>query len=310
MLKVFLLIFSLILPTLLFAQDYYDSTAVPRKQVFVRLKDGTTLRGQVLSSRDNEVRLQTDNLGTVVLELTRIAEISEVEGFNRNGRFYFRSPFYTNYFVSPTALTLRQGEATYQNTYLFFNGVNFGVSDNLTLGGGALLLPGVPTQLLFVTPKICFNRNGAVKVGAGTVALVLFETRYRYGGGTSQSYRNTQVGGVFYGAVTFGDEEKHGTITAGWAYGGGEVANSPVITASYLARVSRRVAVMTENWLVPGNRNDFATSILSGGIRLSGERIGGDFGLWIPIGTGSSELVTVPYASLKMKFGKKKNGVD
>ncbi len=309
MIKICLLTFCLFLPTLLFAQDYYDSTAVPKKQVFVRLKDGTTLRGRLLSTRDNEVRLQTDNLGIIVLELTRIAEISEVEGFNRNGRFYFRTPFYTNYFVSPTAMTLRQGEATYQNTYLFFNGVNFGVTDNFTLGGGALFLPGVPTQLLFFTPKISFNRNGAVKVAAGTVAFVLFETRYRYTGGSSQSYRNTQAGGVFYGAVTFGDEEKHGTITAGWAYGGGEVANSPVITASYLARVSRRVAVMTENWLIPGTRNDFATSILSGGIRLSGERFGGDFGLWIPLGTGT-EFVTVPYASFKLKFGKKKNGVD
>ncbi len=306
--RTLLLSFSFLLPTLAFSQNYYDSTLVPKKEVFVRLKDGTSLRGKLLSSQNRQIRLQTQNLGEITLDMERIADISEADGYTKGGVFYFRNPFYTNYFISPTAMTLRQGEASYQNTYIFFNGVNFGVTDALTIGGGALLLPGTGPQVFFLTPKVCFNRNSPVKVAVGTIAATAFYSEYTYSNGGSQRRTQTGFGGLAYGAVTFGNEERNGTLTAGWAYGSnGFVSSTPVFTASYMARVGRKAAFLTENWLIPNGGDDFLGGLLSGGIRLFGERIGGDLGLWIPVGTGIGRVTLSPYAALKAKFGKRKN---
>lgn len=294
-----------------FAQTYYDSTASAKKMVFVRLKDGTTLRGRVLSTQDNQLRLRTDNFGELTLDMANVAEISEAEGYMRNGQFWFRNPFYTSYFASPTALTLRKGEAQFQNSYIFINTVSLGITDHFTLGGGGILLPGFGSTTLLLTPKVCLNRNRATKFGIGTLSAVTFVRDTRYTStGSRQDYTDTQLSGLLYGSVTFGHEERNGTISAGWAYGNGDITRTPIFSGSYFVRFARKAAFITENWLIPSD-NDFVGGILSAGVRLFGDRIGGDLGLWVPVGAGNdSFFFAVPYAGLKVKFGKPKNAVD
>lgn len=294
-----------------FAQTYYDSTASAKKMVFVRLKDGTTLRGQLLSTQDKQVRLRTDNFGELTLDMAKVAEISEADGYTRNGQFWFRNPFYTNYFASPTALTLRKGEAQFQNSYIFINTVSVGITDHFTLGGGGILLPGLNASTILLTPKVSFNRNRATKFGLGTLSAVSFIRRDRYSSTAGrQEYTDTQLTGLLYGSVTFGNEERNGTISAGWAYGNGDITRTPIFSGSYFVRFARKAAFITENWLIPSD-NDFVGGILSAGVRLFGDRIGGDLGLWVPVGVGNdSFLFAVPYAGLKVKFGKAKNAVD
>lgn len=308
--KLYLLLLFLWAPALLWAQTEPEAGATPTKEVFIRLKDGSTVRGKLLSSQNKQVRLLTENLGELVLDMDRIAEINEARGFTRNGQYWFNNPFYTNYFISPSAMTLRKGEGSFQNSYIFINGVNFGVTNALTLGAGAILLPGVGSQTIFLTPKVCLNREGAVKFGLGTIAVFSFVRMYRYTGGTSSSeYTETQFGGVAYGSVTFGNEEKNASISAGWAYGENTtVSRTPVFGVSYLARVGRKVAFVTDNFLVPSGDGDFVGGLLSGGVRLFGERIGGDLGLFVPVASGVN-FIAIPYASLRVKFGKK-YGVD
>lgn len=292
------------------AQTYYDSTASTKKTVFVRLKDGSTLRGQLLSTLNNQLRLRTDNFGELTLDMANVAEISEADGFVRNGQFWFRNPFYTNYFASPTALTLRKGEAQFQNSYIFINTVSVGITDHFTLGGGGILIPGLRSSTFLLTPKVCLNRNRPTKFGIGTLSAVTFVRDTRYTSTGSRDFTETQLSGILYGSVTFGNEERNGTLSAGWAYGGGDITRTPVFSGSYFVRFARKAAFITENWLIPSD-NDFVGGILSAGVRLFGDRIGGDLGLWVPVGAGNdSFLFAVPYAGLKVKFGKAKNAVD
>lgn len=309
--RLFYLILLLACSAPALAQTYYDSTASAKKNVFVRLKDGTTLRGQVLSTHNNQIRLRTDNFGELTLDMANVAEISEADGFTRNGQFWFRNPFYTNYFASPTALTLRKGEAQFQNSYIFINTVSVGVTDRFTLGGGTILLPGLETTTILLTPKVSFNRNRPVKFAVGTLSALSFVRRSRYSPyGGSRDVTETELSGMLYGSVTFGNEEKNGTLSAGWAYGNGEITRTPVFSGSYFVRFARKAAFITENWLIPSD-NDFVGGILSAGVRLFGDRIGGDLGLWVPVGAGNdSFFFAVPYAGLKVKFGKPKNAVD
>ncbi|MCY7352765.1 MAG: hypothetical protein LH606_19255 [Cytophagaceae bacterium] len=295
------------LPALAFAQNYYDSTATKQKVVFVTLRDGTSLRGQILPSSGNQVRLKTENLGEVTLEMTQIAEIREADGFTRNGRFYGRNPFYISYFASPAASTLRRGEGVYQNTYVFMNSVNFGVTDHLTMGGGFLLIPGTgTTKNFFVTPKVCLNPNGRVRVGIGTLLGVFFVRNYT--GFGNQRENRTEVGGIAYGNVTFGDQEKNGTIGLGWGYGNGEIGRQPVVSASYMARAGRKVAFITDNFMITAAGE--TVGLVSAGLRIFGERIGGDIAIYTPIGGDLGRLFILPFASLKVKFGREKNGLS
>jgi hypothetical protein len=285
-------------------------TALLDKPVFVRLREGTVVRGTLRSVQSGQVRLQTEDLGELVLDNDRIVEINEARGFIRNGQYWFANPFYTNYFFSPTALTLRKGEGNFQNSYLFLNGVNFGVTNALTLGVGALLLPGFNSQTLFLTPKLGLVRQGPVKVGVGTLVIASWvPVRDFSSTGTYREYRRWEFGGIAYGSLTLGDEERNFSFSAGWAYGENTtVARTPVLGLAFQSRVGRKLALVTDNFLVPSGAGDFAGALLTGGVRLFGERIGGDLGLLIPVGT-DTRFFALPYASLRLKLGRK-SGAD
>ena len=305
--KALFLGFLFLLPALAFSQNYYDSTATTKKTVFVTLRDGTSLRGQIVASSGNTIRLKTENLGEVTLEMTQIAEIHDADGFIRKGRFYSRNPFHTSYFASPTASTLKRGEGVYQNTYVFLNSVNFGITDHITLGGGFVFLPGSGNpKNFFITPKICLNPNGRVRVGIGTVLGVFFVENYIGPGNRRET--QPEVGGIAYGNVTFGDREKNGTIGLGWGYGNGEIGRQPVISASYMARVGRKVAFITDNFVITADNE--TVGIVSAGVRLYGERIGGDLALYTPVSAGLNQLFILPFASFKVKLGRGKSGIS
>jgi hypothetical protein len=286
-----------------FAQNYYDSTAT-KKPVFVRLKDGTTLRGRVVSTADNKIRLRTDNLGEVTLDMSQVAELSEANGYYRKGQFWGTIPFSNSYFGSASAFTPRRGEGTYQNTYVFINTVNFGVTDFFSLGGGVVLIPGGDFNNILLTPKVSFRASDKVHLSVGTLGGLFFYRESIYSGTSFQTRRRTELGGVLYGNVTFGTPERNGTIGLGWGYGGGEIGRQPVITASYLARAGRKVAFITDNLLFTADGE--SVGLVSAGVRLFGERIGGDLALYTPFGTGVGRAFLLPFASLKVKFGRAK----
>src|SRR5437016_455228 len=83
---------------------------------------------------------------------------------------------------APRGQMLKKGEGYFSDYELFLPGIAYGVTDNVTIGGGVSLFPAaVEDQVYYVTPKIGISVADKVHVAAG----VLFARTH---GGTGGIY--------------------------------------------------------------------------------------------------------------------------
>ena len=75
-----------------------------------------------------------------------------------------------------------------------------------------------------------------------------------------------------------------------------ETVGTAVIMVGGERRISRRVKLVTENYVVEGG------GILSGGVRFLGERLSADLGLFIPI--SGEGFVAAPIVNFVWTFGR------
>jgi len=260
---------------------------------FITLIDGNEIHGKIIERKKYELDIQTETLGKVTIPLKNIKKMTEVQqGRVKDGEYWFPNPNSTRYLFSPTAIPLKKGEGYYQNAYVLANSANYGISDNFTIGGGVFL-----PVAAFITPKIGFKVAEKVHVGAGAI-LGLFP------GPTTV--------GILFGVATYGSTEHNFTLGAGYGFVADEFIQYPMITLSGMTRVSRRIALVTENWIVPLPREEYVNgnyvetteyyTVVSYGLRIMKERITFDIALinskdiiqMIPIG--------IPYIDFVYKF--------
>ena len=198
----------------------------------ITLVDGSEISGQILERRKTDIDIQTKTLGKVTIPLQNIKKMREIEQGNmKDGQYWFPNPNNTRYFFSPTAIPLKKGEGYYQNIYVISNSANVGVTDNFSVGGGVIL-----PVVAFLSPKVGFKVAEKIHVGAGAIVALM-------PGPTAL--------GIFYGIGTYGTDEHNVTIGAGYGFADEEFFNRPIITLSAMTRVSKRIALVTENWGVP-----------------------------------------------------------
>ncbi len=287
-----------------------DTTAFKPVNATVLLKDGTQLRGLLLSESPVGVRIKTDNLGEMIVTADKIDRIEKhTEGFYRNGQYWFPNPHSTRYFFAPSALPLSKGEGYYQNAYIFVNSVSVGVTDHFTMGGGFVLNPTFQDwQVVFLTPKISFPSQSNVTFSIGAIGIGVFNRRYEYDQQTGASRKNgfeTNLAGIGYGTLTVGNAERNGSVGLGWGFANEDIGSTPVINLSYMTRVGRKLGLVTENWIIiPRNTSD-AGAVLSGGLRFFGEKMSVDLALLVPTASGIG-FVAIPYVDFVVLFGQKK----
>ena len=83
--------------------------------------------------------------------------------------------------------------------------------------------------------------------------------------------------------VLFGTTDKSFTIGIGYGFADGDLAEKPMIMVGGETRVSRRVALVTENWILPGVDNP----LISYGVRFFGEKLSVDLALLNTLGEDS-----------------------
>ena len=170
------------------------------------------------------------------------------------GEHWFSNPHATRYFFMTNGYGLKQGEAYYQNTWIMFNQMSYGITDHITIGAGIVplfLFAGAPTPA-WITPKIAiplvkdkFNMSVGMILG------------HIIGEGISF--------GLGYGDFTLGNRDHNLTIGAGWAFADGDWATSPSLTLSGMTRVGRKTYLLTENYYI--GLDDSSAGILSIGGR-------------------------------------------
>ncbi len=267
------------------------------------LKNGTEIFGTVTQMQDSTVSIEAKDVGQVTILKKNIKSMEKIsEGDFRDGVYWFPNPNATRYLIGPSAIPLKAGEGYYQNTMLFLNSFNVGATDFLSIGGGIEFFStfGGGNPLFYFTPKASFKVGNHFHLGGGLLyASIPTDDR-------------DQVG-ITYAIGTYGSADNNVTVGAGYGFTNGKFTTRPFITFSGMARASKKIAFVTENWLIPSTKevyeyyNSYRTvntypAYISYGIRFFGEKLCVDLAF-----INSGEIVKVigigiPFVDFVVKF--------
>lgn len=259
-----------------------DST----KTYKIELNDGSIFIGNILQKDSVNLVMITSSIPKLEIPISEIKTIEIVNELNlKNGIYWFPNPHATRYLYAPSAFNLKKGEGYYQNTWLFLNSFNVGITDNISIGGGLELISTFTARdpIFFITPKVGFKVTEKFHAGGG----VLFAR-----------IPGTSLGTIF-GTGTYGSEDHNITSSLGWGFVDGEFSQRPIITLSGMTRVSKRVALVTENWLIPTGSY---YGIFSYGVRFLGEKIAVDLAFINNPDIAEGIIIGIPYVSFNVKF--------
>ena len=255
----------------------------------LKTRDGSTFVGHVVATTADSVTMRT-NVGTLTIARAAIDEVREVPRTAMHaGREYWPpDPNETRLFFAPTGRMLKRGEGYFSDTYLFLLGGAGGVTDWLTLGGGISVLPleDFSDNIVYVTPKVGLVSSERVNVAVGAAI------------GTARgAFEDVGTAGIFYGVGTFGPPDGSVSAGVGYAYAGSDVNNTPILMLGGAKRVSKRVSLVTENYLFSDADTQF---VYWYGLRLMGEKLSTDLAF---INASSSGIFPgIPYVNVVFKF--------
>lgn len=292
-----------------------DPSAPPRADVTsgivtIRMTDGSVLLARIVDQ--NEERLKIVTAGGVAMEIPR----DKVDRIDTSGNGVTESrpsdSNYTRLLFSPTGRPLAKGAGYFSDHYVVFPSVAYGLTDNLSISGGVSIIPelGLGEQLFYVAPRFGKQFSDRFAVSAGALWA-------RGGEGEDDQL------GVGFAMATFGQPDKSLTLGAGlartverytqWQYVNGrerfetfrDVSYTPVIVVGGTARLSKRLALVSENWLILHEDFELSEQPFAVGLRFLGDKLSADVGL-ILIGEVIEEGLPVPWLSVSYHFGRRK----
>jgi len=212
--------------------------------VKIELTSGDTLRGTLVSADAETIVLQLPAAGQVTLQRTAVLSVSKADRAQAqaDGRIYDRDPNRTRYLYGPSALGLEAGEGYVSQKELFFTAVGYGVTDNVTVLAGTVLPALAGGEFVGILgTKVSYSIiEDTLHVAAGGEAFVA-------------SFDDFGAIGFIFGSVTYGNHERHFTLTVGKPFqmdADGQELGPAIITASGAYRITPHVAGVTENWVI------------------------------------------------------------
>lgn len=262
------------------------SLAVSDTLYELRMGDGTTYVGQVAAVAGDSITISTATGVRVQFHRAQLSAVRVAEGRLVDGQFWRRDSNRTRLFFAPTARTLDAGDG-YAGLFFVLPFVGYGLTDAITLAGGLPLFGGSDggVPFFYLAPKVKVYSTERTELSGGVLAVFGADS-------------DTDVAGVGYGVGTFGSEDRALTLGAGIPFASGEgAADRFVVMVGGETRVGRRLKLLTENWAIPGESG----ALLTGGIRLMGERWTTDLGLAAAV--GSDGYFYFPIVSFAYAFG-------
>lgn len=210
----------------------------------VETLQGTTFTGVLVSMSLTSLEFDAKELGHLTLERGQIRR-ADLQGplppTTKAG--YYDIGNGNRLFFAPTGRGLRKNEGTLQDVDVYLLGVNYGITDNISLGGYMSVVPGLSLdqQLLVFTPKISYPIRDNLNVGFGLlyVRVPNFDSQ---GTGTGA--------GIGYGALTYGSADNNFTVGLGYGFVQGDIGSTPILQVGGQTRVSRRISLLSENYIV------------------------------------------------------------
>lgn len=285
--KAFLIFLFTCLVLTIRAQIKTDTTLIQIETI-----DGNEFVGTIVSETSDNLILKTENFGEITIQIKSIKSRKEINVQQiKDGKLWFANPQSTRYFWSPNGFGLKKGEGYYQNIWVLWNQVAYGVTDNFSIGGGIIplfLFAGTETPI-FATAKFSIPVvENKFNLGAGAIAgTVLGESGFGVG--------------MLYGLSTFGNPDKNVTVGMGYGFAGAGWASSPTINVNGMFRVSNRSYFITENYIISGAGETVV--LLSLGGRSIIKKAALDYGLFIPIASDMDIFIALPWLGFTIPFG-------
>lgn len=271
------------------SQEIKDTTLVR-----IITNDGNDYLGNVLNETENAIQINTQILGQITIQKKDIKSRETVNNEQiKDGKLWFDNPQSTRYFWSPNGYGLKKGEGYYHNIWVLWNQFAYGITDNISLGGGVIplfLFGGGPTPVFF-TPKVSIPiKKDQFNIGAGAiVGTILGESETGFG--------------IVYGLTTFGSPNNNVSLGVGYGFAGGDWAKSPMINFGGMFRLTNRGYIITENYFL--HAEDVNIVLLSVGGRWIIKKAALDFGLGIPVSSDMDVFIAAPWLGFTIPFGKK-----
>lgn len=243
----------LLLATINFASAQVENTSETPQLVIVYLQDKSEITGELISENDREIVISSASLGLLTFQQSEVKRIVYLDGKGR-----MPNPNPTRYFIGQSAYTHEKGEGYYQNIYGLFNLVSYGITDRFSVIGGVELISlfsGNP--ILFANAKYGIPVAPKLNVAASVSYLTFAGSIADFSAGTVN------------GLVTYGNKEHHLTLGTGYAFANGEIDNSGIITLGGITRLNKRLAFITENYILTSGED----AIISGGLRYIAKKL-------------------------------------
>jgi hypothetical protein len=198
----------------------------------------------------------------------------------------------TRLFFAPTGRTLDKHRGYIADYEVFFPMIAYGLTDRISVAAGMSIIPtlGITDQVVYFSPKVGIVRSQ--KFNAAVGLLIIHPANLNCG---NEDGCNV---GIAYGAGTWGSPDASVTAGLGFGFVNGEFSSDPFIVLGADKRVSRKIALVTENWIVPAIDNQ---ALISAGVRFLGESLTVDFALATPIGN-DSDVTLIPYIDFAFHF--------
>ena len=207
------------------------------KRVNILMKNGQEFTGVILKQDAKTLVLKTKNG-----ELNLIAtNVKRIETDIYKGAYRFENPHDTRYFFGPTGIPIKKGKGYYQNVLLTTNFVNYGVTKNISIGGGFEFISTLlGSPIWFLTPKVGFQLSKNAHIGGGFIMAGLAAD----GAAT-----------LAYGSFTAGNSDANVSVGIGYGLVNGNFSNYPAIMIAGTSRLTNGLALLTENYVFPDGTN-------------------------------------------------------
>ncbi|MFW5726590.1 MAG: hypothetical protein ACOCW4_01875, partial [bacterium] len=284
---------KLFLGVLFFAQMLLNHPLIaqvnPPKALWrVETRDGNVYFGRIESQNQEELRLQTENLGIITIKVADLLSMEEsqdkAEVFS-----YHRNP--PRFFLLTNGYNLKKGEGHYQNILIFFSQASYGFTDYFSLGIGTvpLFLFAGTASPFWITPKFSIPiKENSVNLGVGGLV------------GTIIGDEGSGTAGLAYGTLTLGSRSKNLSIGLGYGLVDGELAETPLFTIAGMYRLGEKFYLMSENFFVVADGTSVGSFSIGG--RTVWDTISLDYGLGVPLGELET-FIFFPWLGITIPFG-------
>jgi hypothetical protein len=290
----------------LVGQDLYAQQPVAgeiNKTYKITLNDGSVITGKLIQITENEIVISSSTIGEMRLQKTKIKEMNPILAIDeKKSGIWFANPNPSKYLLGNSAIPPEKNSGYYQNTWIFFNSFSYAFAKNFSVSAGfelfSIMAKGDGVYAFYINPKVSFPVADNFYLGGNILYANTLKTVADFGGLAT-----------FNAFATYGNRNNNLTAAIGWGMANGEFSSTPLITISGMVRASRRIAFVSENWLVPGVNSDSDVEgdqgyygIFSYGIRFLGEKTSIDLAFINNPDIAKKIVIGIPWLDFVINF--------